>query len=399
MIDIVILFVAYLLSQFYRAFLAVLSPALIDELGATPADLTLAVGAWFGAFSLTQFPVGVALDRVGPRRTLGLAFLVGGAGGALLFASAQSVATLIASMALIGAGCAPMLTSGMFLFARRFSPARLATLTGLMIGFGSLGNVFAAAPFAWLVEALGWRGAMTAAGVLSAALALVLLATIRDPARVEARGPKGLGGFVELLKMPVFWPILPLALANYAVSAGLRGSWVGPYFIDVHGMDALAIGAATTWMALAMVAGNFAYGPLDRWLGTRKWPIFGGNGAGMLACAALWLAPWDAFAAMALLAVVGFFGSSYAVLSAHFAAFVPSRLTGRGVTLINVFGIGGVALGQIASGLTFEAVGGGGPGYHAVFGWYSLSLAAALALYLFSRDAPPEPVARAARRA
>ncbi|MEO1689148.1 MAG: MFS transporter, partial [Pseudomonadota bacterium] len=99
MIDIAVLFVAYLLSQFYRAFLAVLSPALIAELGVTPSDLSLAVGAWFAAFAATQLPVGVALDRIGPRRTLGWAFFAGGGGGALLFSAAQDGATLIAAMA------------------------------------------------------------------------------------------------------------------------------------------------------------------------------------------------------------------------------------------------------------------------------------------------------------
>ena len=60
---------AYVLSQFYRAFLAVLSPLLTADIGATPEDLAAASGLWFLAFSLMQIPVGSALDRVGPRIT------------------------------------------------------------------------------------------------------------------------------------------------------------------------------------------------------------------------------------------------------------------------------------------------------------------------------------------
>ena len=59
----------YTLSQFYRAFLAVLSPTLEAELGASPGDLALSSGMWFIAFALMQLPVGWALDRIGPRRT------------------------------------------------------------------------------------------------------------------------------------------------------------------------------------------------------------------------------------------------------------------------------------------------------------------------------------------
>ena len=71
---------AYVLSQFYRAFLAVLSPALQADLGATPGDLAWASGLWFLAFAAMQIPVGAWLDRLGPRRTASA--ILGLAGGA-----------------------------------------------------------------------------------------------------------------------------------------------------------------------------------------------------------------------------------------------------------------------------------------------------------------------------
>ena len=107
MIDIAVLFVAYLLSQFYRSFLAVLTPALQAELGVTPSDLSTAVGVWFLAFAVTQVPVGVLLDRIGPRRTLGWALMIGGGGGAFLFSVAEGPWGLISrwvSFLLVG-GC------------------------------------------------------------------------------------------------------------------------------------------------------------------------------------------------------------------------------------------------------------------------------------------------------
>jgi sugar phosphate permease len=61
------LILGYVLSQFYRAFLAVLTPVLEADLGATKEDLASASGWWFLAFAAMQIPVGVALDRIGPR--------------------------------------------------------------------------------------------------------------------------------------------------------------------------------------------------------------------------------------------------------------------------------------------------------------------------------------------
>ncbi|MCB1400168.1 MAG: MFS transporter, partial [Rhodobacteraceae bacterium] len=79
----------YVLSQFYRAFLAVLAPVLGQELGATPGDLAVSLGLWYVAFGLMQIPVGEALDSIGPRRTVAVLLALGGGGGAVVFALSQ----------------------------------------------------------------------------------------------------------------------------------------------------------------------------------------------------------------------------------------------------------------------------------------------------------------------
>src|SRR5690606_12183082 len=73
---IVCLVLAYVLSQFYRAFLAVLTPVLAADLGVTAEDLAAASGLWFLTFAAFQIPVGIALDRIGPRLTTAVIFAV-----------------------------------------------------------------------------------------------------------------------------------------------------------------------------------------------------------------------------------------------------------------------------------------------------------------------------------
>ena len=89
---------AYVLSQFYRAFLAVLSPNLQADLGATPAQLADASGLWFLVFAAMQIPVGIALDRIGPRRTVASILGLAGAGGTALFAMAQGPGAIVAAI-------------------------------------------------------------------------------------------------------------------------------------------------------------------------------------------------------------------------------------------------------------------------------------------------------------
>jgi MFS family permease len=144
-------------------------------------------------------------------------------------------------------------------------------------------------------------------------------------------------------------------------------------------------------MAVAMILGNFAYGPADRLFGTRKWVLVGGNGLGAAALLALGLAPGQGVATAAvLLAALGFFGSSFPLMMAHARSYFPPGLIGRGVTLANLIAIGGVGLMQIVSGrLHGELVAAGAApeaAYGALFLFFGLLLAIAVAVYLLTED-------------
>lgn len=377
---------AYVLSQFYRAFLAVLAPLLQTEIGAAPDDLARASGLWFLIFAAMQIPVGIALDRIGPRLTTAVLLGLGGAGGAAVFAMATGPLSIDIAMALIGIGCSPVLMASYYIFARVYPPAVFGTLAGAVIGIGSLGNIASSLPLSAAVEAFGWRGTLWALAAVTLVVAALIGLLVRDPARVQG-GAKG--SLFDLLKMPALWPILAVMVVCYAPAAGLRGLWVGPYYADVFAADAATIGQATLWMGFAMVLGNFAYGPLDRMLGTRKWLIFGGNLCVLLALAGLWAMPAaGGWTTLLLLMAVGFFGASFPMVIAHGRALFPPHLVGRGVTLLNLFGLGAVGLAQVATGRIHAATDATDPAapYAAIFAVFAVALAAGLLAYLFARD-------------
>jgi len=381
-----LLCLAYALSQFFRAFLAVLSGVLERDIGTTPDDLAFASGLWFLAFAAMQIPVGWSLDRFGPRRTASVLLLVGGAGGAALFAMATSPLHISIAMLLIGVGCAPVLMASYYIFARQFPPAKFATLAALMLGVGSVGNLVASYPMAWAAETLGWRAALFVLAGVSGVVAFGILALVRDP---EALTGDTRGSVLDLLKLPVLWAIVPLMFVAYVPSAALRGLWAGPYLRDVFGLDTGQVGQATLVMGVAMIAGTLCYGPLDRMLNTRKWVVFAGNAISALALLVMVSMPDHNLAlSIAMLAVVGFFGASFPVIIAHGRAFFPAHLAGRGVTLLNLFGIGGVGVAQFASGPLHSAASASGAlaGYTAIFLLFAVALGVGLVIYLFSRD-------------
>jgi len=385
------LLAAYVLSQFYRAFLAVLAPVLGTDIGATPEDLSRATGLWFIVFAGMQIPVGWALDKLGPRRTASVLMGIAGGGGAIWFGLARAPGDIDGAMVLIGIGCSPVLMASYFIFARMFPPAIFATLAGATIGIGSLGNLAGSLPLAWAVEALGWRITMFGLGAMTVVVALAVLILVKDPPREQ--GGKT-GSLLDLLGIPAIWPILAIMFVNYAPSAGLRGLWAGPYMEEVFGLDPVGIGTVTLIMGLAMIAGNFVYGPLDRVFRSRKAIVFTGNMLGAGALGVLAVAPaGSVVASTALLAAVGFFGSSFAVIIAHARAFFPTHLIGRGVTFLNLFGIGGAGLAQLASGRVYDGLSAqdASTPYVGIFSFFAVAVLIGCLVYLRAPERPEHP--------
>lgn len=384
---ILILGLAYVLSQFYRAFLAVLSKILEQDIGATPDDLALASGLWFLTFAACQIPIGAALDSIGPRRTAGWLLLAGGGGGAAVFALATSPLHINIAMVLIGIGCAPVLMASYYIFARDHPPAQFAFLASLMVGLGSLGNLVAAYPMAVAAELMGWRNALWALCAITALVALGTLVIVRDPRKVAGEQR---GSLAELFRIRALWFIFPLMGASYAFPGAARGLWIGPYLADVFNTDTATIGTASLLMGLAMILGAFAYGAADKVSPSRKWMIAGGTAATLAAAAVLILLPAQHYTmSVAAMCAVGFFGATYPVIMAHGRSFLPPHLIGRGVTMLNLFSIGGVGVAQFLSGRVYRAAlpaeTASGP-YVAVFVLFTVALGVGFLIYLFSRD-------------
>ena len=386
-IGIILFCLAYVISQFFRNFLAVLSEQLYFDIGATSDDLAFAMGFWFLTFSLMQIPVGTALDKVGPKLTSSSIFLIGGAGGSVIFAMATTPLHLIISMGLIGVGCSPVLMGSYYIFARVYDPKIFASLAALMIGVGSFGNLAGAAPLAFAADLYGWRSTMFALSLLSALISVGLFLYVKNPEMSENVNN---GSFLDLLKIKKLWFIFPLVLIHYAPVAGIRGLWIGPYINDTFGGDS-NLAFSTTAMSLSMIAGTFAYGPMDRIFGTRKWIIFIGSSICLVAIAGLALIEQITFGlSVSLFCLLGFFGMSYPLMIAHGRSFSPEHLTGRCVTLLNMFAIGGAGLFQFLSGrifrFTLDTQDSSHAAYTAIFLFYASSLFLGLVIYLKAKD-------------
>jgi predicted MFS family arabinose efflux permease len=384
---------AYVLSIFYRSFLSVIAGPVMADLSIGPAEFGLLGAAWFIAFALAQFPVGWALDRLGPRRTVAATMAIGTA-GAFLFALAGDATTATAGMALIGLGCSPIFMSSLYLFARTEAAARFALLTSVFIGLGSLGNLAGAAPLALAAQAYGWRPTMLAFAAAFLLSTLLAVALVRDPPPVTDASGKHEGllrGLKSIVAIRPLWLLAPITLTGYAIVATVRGLWIAPFMTQTHGLGAVAAGHAALVMAITMTGGAFVYGALQKWFGRSKPLVAWGTVVTGLGFALLALfGEGSALTATVLFAVVGAAGFTYAILMAHARVFFPEHLVGRGMTFVNFLFIAGAAAVQFGSGWFIAAQRASGRDAVAAFAnlhWaFAVLLLLSTAIYLFTPE-------------
>ena len=392
-----VLLAAYTLSQFYRVVPGDRGGrAHAATLGLDAADLGSVSAIWFAAFALAQFPVGWALDRLGPRRTLA-GFMALAVLGAAWFARAGSLADCLVAMALIGIGCSPVLMASLYVFGRTYPPERFAMLV-LPGDRPRLGRQPARRDAARarrrglrLARRHGrHRGADGGGGAPGVPGAPRPAAGGGRRRRLGVRRAGRHHGDPGALAAAA-----ARACVGYAVVIATRSLWIAPFFGEVHGFTITERGNAALIMAAAMSLGALAYGPIERAIGDPKRTTLVGTAITGLAYLALgFFGEASAALALALVAAIGAAGLTYGILMAHARLFLPAHLLGRGVTFMNFGFIGGAGITQWLSGLFVQAGREAGAPPDLVYGHLHLAFGAVLlaagAVYAFAPARPAE---------
>ena len=329
----------FFFSYVFRNVNAVIAKDLAAEFALSPADVGLLTSMYLLTFAAMQVPVGVFLDRYGPRRVV--ASLLGIAGlGSLGFALAGSFGELALGRALIGLGVSACLMGSIKAFTLWFPLARLATLNGWMIAWGGIGGLAATSPLEALLAPLGWRAVfvgMAAGCALSAAAIFFIVPEKPLPGEAEGWG-QAFARMGRIFGTLSFWRIgLPLMVCHGSYQA-MQGLWLAPWLTDVGGLTRPAMAAHLFAAALAYSLGALFFGWFADFLADRGVSRMGlyklGTAIGVLAMIAV---AFDLVAMkMPLLMVLGFCSISAALSYALLTRYFPPEMTGRVNTAANV---------------------------------------------------------------
>jgi MFS family permease len=163
----------YFLSYLLRVVNAVIGPDLVDELHFDASELGLLTSAYFLAFALFQLPLGILLDRYGPRRTEA-SLLIVAACGAFVFALAESLSGLLVGRALIGLGVSACLMAALKSYGMWFEKDKIPMVNGLHMAAGGFGALMGTLPIEYALQITDWRGILIGIGciALSASIAI-----------------------------------------------------------------------------------------------------------------------------------------------------------------------------------------------------------------------------------
>jgi len=246
----------YFLSYLYRTVNAVLGPVIAHELHLPDHALGLLTSAYFLAFGAAQLPLGMLLDRFGPRRVEAVLLLIAAA-GAGMFALAETLLGLTGGRALIGLGVAACLMASFKAFSQWFQPERQASLTGWIMAAGGLGALTAAKPLELALGLVGWRDIMLA---LAAVTVVVSFALWRfAPEKPQAGGGDGLrrqlAGVRHIFSSRHFWIYGPAGFWIVGGFMAVQGLWASRWMNVMEGLDAPAVAARLTGMGICMLGG------------------------------------------------------------------------------------------------------------------------------------------------
>jgi len=248
---------AYFISYAFRSINAVIAPELISDLHLSNTELGFLSAAYFFGFGVTQIPVGLGLDRFGPRLTE-MALMMFAIVGALVFSWADGFTGLVIGRVLIGVGVSSCLMAAFSGFRYWFPSNRQAQLASGMLIFGTSGALITSWPVHAVLPYLGWRGVFIMMAVFTG-LAIVAL---YFGLPVKTRASKSIAtndqnqsstvslswaSYKPILTNAFFWRMFPIGAFCYGGFIAIQTLWLGPWLTSVMGYSSNSAAQIIFW--------------------------------------------------------------------------------------------------------------------------------------------------------
>ena len=342
------------LSFGYAFFQRVAPSVMVEELmrdfavsGAVLGNLS---AIYFYVYAGLQIPIGMGLDRWGPRRMLTGGMLLAGA-GSLLFAGADSLSLAYLGRLLVGLGSAVGFVGALKIAGQWFPASRFAFVSGLTMLVAMIGGVAGQAPLAAVVQAVGWRSALTGAGLFALLLAAVIWLLVRDRPPDNPSAERGAGSrkilsdLRQVLANPQNWVIALFGGLMTGPLLSYAGLWGVPHLMQLHGLERPAAAGSASLVMLGWALGAPASGWISDRIGRRRRPMALAAAVALVGWLLLLYVPGlPLVAAWPLLFLVGLASAAMVITFAAARELSPIGISGAVTGFVNMAAVGAGAL-------------------------------------------------------
>lgn len=372
------------LCNYYRTVNAVLAPYLIAALSLSAGELGLLISVYFLVSALFQAPLGLLMDRYGPRRVQGVLIIIA-AIGAVIFALGRDWPTLLLGRTIMGIGAAGGLMTSLQAVTLWFPAPRWPIFNGLVMSIGTLGTLAATSPTQLLLDVTDWHTVLVGVALLSFFGSALLFMAVPEKRRDGPPASLGeqLQGMAAIYRDRLFWRFAPLYLSTTGSTMAFQSLWAGPWLHDVAQLEAQDVANHLFVLTLLQIASYFLIGWVATELAKRNVPlvrmVIVGSAIYIATLMPLMLPTgagrWSVLLGIGLLSNVNTL--CYPILSRHF----PPAMTGRATTALNSFFFIGAFIVQFMIGLLIDLIPATKPGHYPVPA-YQLAFTAMIAIQL-----------------
>jgi MFS family permease len=271
-----------LVNSLDRATLAIANPLIRHDLGISLGQMGILLSAFFWAYAWSQLPLGLVMDRVGPRRMLGWAVL--------FWSLMQGLAGLVAGFwqlftlrLLLGTGEAPQVPSCTKVVRTWFGPKDRGIPTATFTGSFQIATAFAAPLLTWLMLSLSWRWMFLIMGIAGLVAGSAWFIFYRDPGKVpldeedhvyltqdgkSSNGPMTFARWRRLLGLRTTWGVL-LGFIGYNYLDTIYRVWLPGYLEIQHHLSIARTGVVATIPLTCAILGSFCGGGFADFLARR----------------------------------------------------------------------------------------------------------------------------------
>ncbi|WP_122314394.1 MFS transporter [Pseudomonas cichorii] len=256
----------HFVSYMFRTVNAVIYVDLQADLNLPASSLGLLTGVYFLTFAAAQIPLGVMLDRYGPRSVQAPMLLLAVL-GSVIFSLSSTEAGLLLGRGLIGLGVAGSLMSAIKACAIWLPPERLPLSTACLLSIGGLGAMASTTPLHVLLNWISWREAFLILALLTFCVAVIIHFSV--PRSYESRNTRYADMFAAVGRLYSSWTFWRLALYSvfaHAIYMSVLSLWMGPWLRDMAGLSDSAMASVLLFGTVAMVAGSLAFGVITDYL-------------------------------------------------------------------------------------------------------------------------------------